>query len=166
MIDITKLSGRFDVRRLGENDVERILALCRGHTLFYQYCEGKPTREQIVDDMTLTPPGIGPEDKYYVGFFQHDELIAVIDLIDGYPRPDIAFVGFFMVDPLLQGRGLGSELTQEVSAYLRSIGMTAIRLVIDKENPQSSHFWKKNGFEVIEERDRNGWTIFVAEKKL
>jgi hypothetical protein len=28
------------------------------------------------------------------------------------------------------------------------------------------HFWKKNGFIVIKEVDRNGWTALVAEKQL
>lgn len=49
---------------------------------------------------------------------------------------------------------------------MQSIGKTAVRLAIDKGNPQSSHFWKKNGFEVISEADVNGWTKLVAEKKL
>ena len=34
---------------------------------------------------------------------------------------------------------------------------------IDKANPQSNHFWKKNGFEVIREVPRDEWTILEAE---
>ena len=33
-------------------------------------------------------------------------------------------------------------------------------------NPQSTHFWKKNDFDVIFEADVNGWTKMVAERKL
>ena len=33
-------------------------------------------------------------------------------------------------------------------------------------NPQSTHFWKKNDFDVISEADVNGWTKMVAERKL
>ena len=52
------------------------------------------------------------------------------------------------------------------SDYLRKTGKTAIRLAIDKGNPQSAHFWKKNGFKVIFEVDVNGWKKLVAEKHL
>jgi len=48
----------------------------------------------------------------------------------------------------------------------RTIGKIAVRLSIDKGNPQSMHFWKKNGFNVIKEVDVNGWTKLVAEKSL
>ena len=35
-----------------------------------------------------------------------------------------------------------------------------------KGNPQSTHFWKKNGFSVIYEADRDGHALLVAEKEL
>ena len=39
--------------------------------------------------------------------------------------------------------------------------------MIDKGNPQSTHFWtKKNGFEIIMEADNNGWIKLVAERTL
>ena len=50
--------------------------------------------------------------------------------------------------------------------YLRTIGKKAIRLAIDKGNPQSTHFWQKNGFEIIAEVDVDGWPKLVAEKVL
>ena len=89
-----------------------------------------------------------------------------MDLIDGYPEPEIAFIGFFMMNKDLQGRGVGTAIIRETAAYLKATGKTTIRLAIDKGNPQSTHFWKKNGFIVIKEVDRNGWTALVAEKQL
>ena len=35
--------------------------------------------------MTL-PDNIDIKDKYYVGYFKNEKLIAVLDLIDGYPK--------------------------------------------------------------------------------
>lgn len=94
MLDYTKLSSKYLVRRMGECDAERILALCRGNPLFYQYASTEPTLEQVLGDMSITPPGIDAKDKYYIGFFDGETLVAVMDLIDGYPEPDIAFIGF------------------------------------------------------------------------
>lgn len=166
MLEYQKLSGRYIVRRLGEANTDEILALCRENTQFYAYCQAQPTKEQVQSDLQLLPPGVAPEDKYYLGFYQGGALIAVMDLVDGYPQKDTAFIGFFMMKKALQGQGLGSAIIEETAAYLKSIGKTAIRLAIDKDNPQSNHFWKKNGFLVFKEVERNGWTVLVAEKAL
>ena len=166
MIDITKLSSCYDVRRMEDSDAEAILRLCQGNTQFYKYCEAEPTLEQVLNDLHITPPGTDAACKYYVGFYQDRELAAVMDLIDGYPEEDIGYIGFFMMNMKYQGKQIGTSIISETAAYLKAAGKTAIRLGIDKENPQSTHFWKKNGFHIIREVDRNGWTILVAERTL
>ena len=166
MIDTAKLSSKYTVRRLNENDAGEVLQLCMGNTQFYEYCEAKPERQQVLNDMRITPPGVDLSDKYYVGFYDDEDLAAVMDLIDGYPDADTAYIGFFMMNMAYQGRQVGTAIITEVLAYLRYAGKTAVRLAIDKGNPQSTHFWKKNGFIVIKEVDRNGWTALVAEKTL
>ena len=166
MIDLSKLSSRYSTRILGESDVDIILELCRGNPQFYESIPAQPTAEEIRNDITVTPPGIGPEDKYYFGFFEERELVAVMDLIDGYPDPETAYIGFFMMNRKYQGRNIGSAIIGETADRLREMGKTTIMLGIDKENPQSVHFWKKNDFAVIREADMGGWTALVAERKL
>ena len=116
--------------------------------------------------MKATPPGIDMQDKYYFGFFDGRELVAIMDLIDGYPKAEIAYIGFFMMNPQYQVKQIGTAIIDEVIDYLLSTGKTSVQLVIDKGNPQSTHFWKKNGFDVLSEADVNGWTKLVAERKL
>ena len=166
MIDISALSRRYRVRRLDDSDADSILELCRDNAQYYQYCQAKPSKDQILNDLHITPPGIDPSDKYYVGFYQENTLLAVMDLIDGYPAPGTAFIGFFMMRKEFQGKQAGSAIIQEAAAYLKTIGMTAIQLGIDKGNPQSTHFWKKNGFLVKKEIDRGSSTVLLAEKPL
>ena len=166
MIDIGRLSGRFAVRALTDADTDGILALCRGNPLFYRYTAARPEEVQIRSDMRITPPGTDPSMKYYVGFFRDRDLVAVMDLIDGYPEPDTAYIGFFMMDQRYQGKGIGSAVIRDAAAYLKTAGKKAIRLAIDSGNPQSLHFWRKNGFTVIAEADADGWKKFVAERIL
>ena len=166
MINVLKLSTKYEVREMRDSDAESILDLCPGNALFYQYCEAKPTLEQVLNDLHITPPDISMSDKYYVGFCEDNTLVAVMDLIDGYPNAGIAYIGFFMMNPTYQGNQMGTAIISEVIDYLRSIGKTAVRLAIDKGNPQSTYFWKKNGFMIISEADVNGWTKLVAEKQL
>ena len=138
MLDVSEFSKRYAVRRLTPADADAVLALCRENTQYYAYCGAQPSREQILGDMRITPPGIDPARKYYVGIYQGDVLLAVTDLVDGYPEDDIAFIGFFMMSRLYQGKNLGSAIIGELAAYLKTAGKTAIRLGIDKGNPQST----------------------------
>ncbi len=166
MINVPELSKKYEVRRLGDPDAESILDLCSGNPQFYRYCEAEPTIEEVLHDLHITPPNISMSDKYYVGFCEDKTIVAVMDLIDGYPNADIAYIGFFMMNPAYQGNQTGTAIIRDVTDYLRSIGKTAVRLAIDKGNPQSTHFWKKNGFQIISEVDVNGWTKLAAEKQL
>ena len=71
-----------------------------------------------------------------------------------------------MMDVRSQGQQIGSAIVRGAEEYLRSVGMKTIRLGIDKGNPQSTHFWKKNGYAVIRETVKNGRAFLEAEKVL
>lgn len=122
MIDISKLSKRYSVRILEEADIEMLVEICKQNTVFYEYTEARPTKENILDDMKATPPGIDMQDKYYFGFFNGWELVAIMDLIDGYPKAEIAYIGFFMMNPQYQGKQIGIAIIDEVIDYLLSTG--------------------------------------------
>lgn len=166
MIDIHALSNIFDVRKLSCADIGSIYELCRENTQYYRYCEAKPTKEQIKKDLHLLPPGVPPSDKYFIGFFRKNDLVAVMDLIDGYPEEPFVFIGFFMMKKTLQGQNIGTAIVQECSAYFQTLGKTTVRLGIDKGNPQSIRFWGKNGFVVTKEVTRGERTVLVADKTL
>ena len=151
-MEVTQLSKTYNVRRLQEDDIEQICTLCSGNPQYYRYHPPAATADSIREDMRALPPGREPQDKYYVGYFAGDgTLLAVMDLILGYPQEWTAFIGFFMVSAARQGAGLGSALVGEASAYLRAQGYTALRLGVDKGNPQSLAFWTKNGFTQVGE---------------
>ena len=84
-MDISRLSSHYKIRVLTVPDVGIILGLYQQNTLFYEYTDTQPTSKQILDDMKQTPPGIDISAKYYFGFFEGQDLVAVMDLIDGYP---------------------------------------------------------------------------------
>ena len=103
--------------------------------------------------MSALPLGKEYDDKYYIGFFENNILVAIIDLIDGYPEKDIVHIGFFMVDVKYQGIGIGSGIVQHIIGMLKKMGYRKIRLGVDKENPQSYSFWHKNGFDVTKQSE-------------
>lgn len=148
---VEQLSHTFAVRILNSEDVNLIYALSIKNELFYQYHPPFVTKESILDDMSALPPGKNQNDKFYIGFFEGEILAAVMDLILGYPTQDTAFIGLFMMNAKYQNQGIGSRIIKECAAHLRKSGYTKIRLGVDKGNPQSNAFWKKNGFTVVNE---------------
>lgn len=146
------MSNSYDVRRLRAEDLEQIYALSCGNEIFYQYHPPFVTRESILEDMEALPPEKGWEDKFYVGFFDSERLVAVMDLIRDFPKEGVAFVGLFMMEKKYQGRGVGSKIIGDCMDYLRELGFKTVQLGVDKGNPQSFAFWSKNGFVTIEEK--------------
>ena len=165
--DIKEFSGEYEIRRMTEEDIPAMLALCSGNPQYYRYCPPFATKETLAEDLKALPPRKEPRDKYYVGYYNGEgKLIALLDLIDGFPNEDTAFIGFFMMDLSLQGEGLGSRIIAELLEYLTGAGIKAVRLGWVQGNPQAEHFWKKNGFEetgVLAKQER--YTIVVAERK-
>lgn len=160
-MEVNCLSRQFYVRKLDQNDMERIYNLsCKNH-IFYQYHPPFVTRESISEDMKALPPGKDYGDKFYVGFFDNETLTAIMDLILDYPAKGIAFIGLFMTDTEYQHKGIGSNIINDTALYLKSSGWEKLCLGVDKGNPQSFSFWSKNNFSIIAEN-----TCILMERKL
>lgn len=160
-MDVQKLSAVYRVRRLAPEDAGAVLELCSGNPLFYRYHPPVATQNSILQDMQALPPGKTMSDKYYIGFYSGTDLLAVMDLITGYPTPGTAFIGLFMVNAAYQGKGTGSVLIQECRQALKAEGFTALRLAIDEGNPQSKAFWQKNGLLLTGQRIPNGHSAYL-----
>ncbi len=142
---IQELSKTYRISLLHEPDIPAVLKLCSRNPQYYEHCPPYVSPESIRQDMQAVPEGKSPEDKYYLGFFKAGRLIAVMDLISGYPDQETAFIGFFMMNMDMQGQGAGSHIIEEVCACLNKY-FSYIRLGYVKSNEQSRHFWQKNGF--------------------
>ena len=141
------------MRTLGIHDVDTIYEMCCKNEIFYQYHPPFVTKESIVEDMSALPPNKRSDDKYYIGFFEGNSLVANMDLILGYPADEIAFIGLFMTNIHDQNKGVGSNIIGDVCKYLGQLGYQKVRIGVDKGNPQSNSFWKKNGFYMISEKE-------------
>lgn len=156
-------SIRFLVRPLIEADIPAILKLYETNPYYFEYCPPPPTAASVLDDMTKLPPGKRREDKHFVGYFDGDRLIAVLDLVAGYPSDEKAFIGLFMLDKAYQGRGLGSQLIVELLEYVTRQFKT-LRLGYVATNSPAKAFWEKQGFVPTGEKSREKqYTIILAE---
>ena len=166
-MDITSLSRIYKIKRMSEKYIPDILALCEKNSLYYRYCPPFVSEQSIAADMKALPSGKDASDKYYIGYYDGDGLIAVMDLIMAFPDEKTAFIGFFMTEASLQGRGLGSSIIEELCECLPGLGISAVRLGWVRGNPQAEHFWHKNGFtETGVTYDTNDYTVIVAQREL
>lgn len=154
-MDIRLLSKKYAARMLDINDLDIIYDMSCKNEIYYKYHPPFVTKESIVEDMKALPPGKSYDYKYYIGFFDGDSLVAIMDLILGYPTDEIAFIGLFMTNIHYQNKGVGSNIIGNVCNYLKQLGYKKIRIGVDKDNPQSNSFWKRNGFYIISEKVYN-----------
>ena len=81
MLHISQLSTKYKIKKMGEEDVSGILKLENSNPLYFAYCPPKPCRETVLNDLKALPEGKSLEDKFYIGFFENDSLIAIMDFI-------------------------------------------------------------------------------------
>lgn len=127
-MDIQNFSTQFSVRTLTASDVPQIYELCKSNPLYYEHCPPFVSLESIQRDMTALPPHKTMEDKFYVGYFDGNKLIAVLDLIREFPDKDTVFIGFCMMDVTIQHKGVGTEIIDELCFFLQQQGYSHIRL--------------------------------------
>lgn len=142
---IDQLSSRYRVSILNETDIPVILTLYKGNPLYFHHCPPAASEDGVRRDMVDLPKGKGSEDKLFLGFWDCEELVAVLELILRYPDERTAFIGFFIMAPSRQGGGVGSVVVEEICACLGK-QFEFVRLAYVLGNPQAEHFWKKNGF--------------------
>lgn len=127
-MNIELFSKRYKVWKLNESDIPDIYELCIDNPLYYKYCPLPVTKESIAGDLKALPPGKTSEDKYYIGFYDNNVLIAVMDLIKSFPDDETVLIGLFMMNKSVQRRGIGSRIINDLSEYLAETGVKYIRL--------------------------------------
>ena len=166
--NVQAFSDRYLVRILEKSDMDAVFELYQGNPQYFASFREPtvPDRARTEEDRTALPPGKTAADKRFAGFFDGETLLAVLDLIDGYPQEDTAYVGLFLLRRDCQGKGEGTRIFSGVCAALEQEGFARIRLAILKDNAQAQAFWKKNGFSVVEEAERGKEAFLLAEKIL
>jgi len=166
MIDITKLNDMYEVRLLLDSDIGMMLDICRGNTLFNQYCRQEPTAELLLDDKHTIPEGSLMINRYYLGLFKGNSLVAMLDYIDEWPKSDYGYLRFFIVDISFQGKQVGTSIIQQFFSYLKSIGRSKVVFGVVADNPQANHFWKKNGCICVDTCALDNLNANIVEKIL
>ncbi|MDO4889956.1 MAG: GNAT family N-acetyltransferase [Coriobacteriaceae bacterium] len=167
-LDIQSLGTGYEVRRLTEADITDVVLLMRSNRRHWRKMGVKPSRSRLTEIISSVPGATGGEDSYFVGFYDDDaDLVAVLDLICGYPEPDDAFIGWFMVDDAQQGRGVGSAIFADVRASMKAQGYDHLEVRCPKESAPSLAFWQAQGFELDgTQSDGGGYTVVGLQRDI
>ena len=166
-MDELTLSKQFVVKRITEEDAQEVYLLEKGNPLYFAYCPPEPSLSSVMHDMHALPPGKTYDDKLYVGFYRHEKLIGIMDLILHYPVENSAYIGLFMTDKAYQNKGVGSIIIEECLTALKEKGFSSVRLGYMKGNIQSRNFWMKNRFVPTgEERENDHGMVVMMERKI
>ena len=166
-LPIQELAGEYAVCELTAADVPEMLRLANTNPLFYRYMRPDPTAENLQADLRALPSRRTMADKHFFGWFDGEKLVAMMDLIWRHPKPDMAFIGWFILDASVQGCGLGRRLVKDVLAMLKTQGVNEVRLGRIEDNPQSEHFWHVCGFEENGlGYDTDDYHVIVMSKQL
>lgn len=160
-------STNYTVKPLTEAELPVLYAFCRENTTYYNYMKSQPTLENLREDMTALPPGRRLEDKHFVGYWKKDRLVAVLDLIEGYPNEETAYIGWFILNRQLQGLGIGKQLIRELLAVISCSGFSFVELGYIEDNKEARAFWEGQGFfPTGREVDTESYRIVCMKKEL
>jgi ribosomal protein S18 acetylase RimI-like enzyme len=131
-------------RRLTLDDLAAIRRLHDRCADFWTLIEDSiPDADELMREL---PPGVPLADKHVLGVEDHGELVALLDIAEGYPEPHAWYVGLLVVAPDARGSGLGAELYAYGEDFMRARDGVAVRLIVQEQNPRALAFWMRRGF--------------------
>jgi GNAT superfamily N-acetyltransferase len=126
---------------------------------YFLLVEGKlPTIEDAAKDLFALPPGKQLQDKCYAGYWKDGALVGCMEIVRGYPEPDIAYLGLLLFGEAHQGQGYGVVAMTHIRELAHSWGCTRLRLAVIDKNVRGLRFWQRQGFVELYRKPRPEFT--------
>lgn len=127
----------------------------------------KATVDSLAEICTSPPPQTTLKQKKVLLVYEEGMPLALLDLIQGYPSRDCAYIGLLIVHGDRQNKGWGLHILQELEQRCAAEGYVRLRLGVLSNNPGALAFWTKMGFtEQLLPKDNKAQSIQVMEKML
>lgn len=147
------------ITELTSKDARAIATLLQHDGGYSMGVNTRPSERTDVDDLLYSrPPGTAPDQKHVLGLWADDELVAVADVITGWPEQHTNWVGLLQVHEAHTGRGHARALHDEL---LRRFPAPAWRLAVVDSNDRVVGFWERLGYRATGEN--RPWTSASGE---
>ena len=137
------------LRQLGTGDLPALQRLLDADPGYARRVTGAdPGAGDAADLLGSGPPDVPPSRKLVLGVFEGSRLVAVVDVLRGWPDGTTAHVGLLQVHADDQGRGIGRrthDLLVDVVAGWPEV--TTLRAAIVATNAtEAEPFWSRLGY--------------------
>lgn len=141
----------YQVRRLTEEDGDEIFALQRRHPEYHAlFLNHKAKKADVLSDLTSIPEGVLPENKFYLGMYDADKLVAIADVVLNFPTSKTAWLGLIMVDYDVVVQGIGGKIIEMLKRALMREQFEQLCTIVPTESDVGS-FFDAHGFSTGEE---------------
>jgi len=94
-------------------------------------------------------------------------MVAVLDLLLGYPEPSCVWIGLLLVHGALHGIGHGGRIADAVEEAAANAAFEKVQLGVVRENEPGLRFWRKRGFVALREsQTERAQHLIIMEKRL
>jgi GNAT superfamily N-acetyltransferase len=108
--------------------------------------------DEARQDWGKVPPGSSPQDLWALGLWERGQLDGYVEMLRGYPSPEVAYLGLLMVCQSRRGQGLARHLWQAALNQVRQWPQVErIRLAVVETNLAALRFWPHLGFQATGE---------------
>lgn len=138
------------VRPLTHADDDLIYAFQAAHPAYFNHFQDHPvTRNEAIQDVTDVPMNAMPDQKAYLGIFQGDQLVVLVDLIIDYPLPSLVWLGMWMTDDQLATEQ-AADYYRSLVAKLRAAGAVQLQLSVFMGDREMKRFWEGRQLQAIQ----------------
>lgn len=134
----------FAVRPLEDRDVVPLQALFDQDPEYFVEINGRAfTVEEV---RAALPPGLSYDDKFSYALERGGRVEGVIDLVRGYPEPQVMYLGFLFLSKAVRGGGAGRRCLRGLYVWAREMGARVLRLGVVEPNAKARHLYATEGF--------------------
>ena len=134
--------------RLLPEDAPRLQALYTRCIGYFLRADGQPPRETAANEAFVdVPEGHSPDQLALYGVFAPtEELVAEMEVLEGYPNASVWWIGLLLVDPAARRRGIARRMVEWLSARAAEKRIAEIQLGVLDSNLEARRFWEGEGF--------------------
>ncbi|MBY0415261.1 MAG: GNAT family N-acetyltransferase [Bdellovibrionales bacterium] len=116
---------------------------------YYLKVEGVPKINGAAIKIFEDLPPNGTLDKKFVYIIEYNHLsIGIAEFNVGYPNDFTAFIGLFLLDEKMQGKGIGRKSYEALETLIKKqFCVNVIELAVNDTNDIGMKFWTNLGFE-------------------
>ena len=139
--------GDYETRPITKANCEQAMDVYDSNHDFFILTEGKPaTVSGCLANIDAVPPGFDPQYKCYIGLWEQERCIAILDFLVGYPNPECLYIGLLLVHGSLHGKGTGRKIVTSLLDAAQKQGLNTAKVAVCTANSKAIAFWSSLSF--------------------